>query len=178
MMTNVMTALATFATMTTISLSPCVVETPIYVDKTLDNPREIVVECDYGTLYNDFDDVIVVEDTSDEIAIESVDFNRNKSYIGEEMADEVTTAPYVSNQLVALIDDESLVYEVAEYFDFDVVSYEWGVAVFDTKGKDPYLYEGDDNVFNIYFSLNTIYSIIKPVEERRTSWGWGNVWNP
>lgn len=160
----------TLAIATAISLAPTVVVEPTteYVP--------IVVEDSVLTSSTE-DDIIVVEeenvwntiyiDNSDEVVVE-YDYGAETKQLN-----------YAEDELVALVDDEELVYWIADEYGFSVKSWEWGVVVYDTNGQNPLDYRNyqvpNTNVIldlNYYYGFNPP-SVIYPKVPKipRPVWG-------
>lgn len=164
-------ALRSFAILTAIALNPIQpidVSPPQEIFIYEEIPIDIVEEIRYDDIVND--ELLVEEnidysiDNTDEYVIEySGDFQEMPPYDMSEM--------FVPYQLIALVDDESDAYRIADKYGLELIDFKYGVAVYDTLGIDPtefvkYNYEGavvpeGETVF----TLNYIRKAIDPVEE-------------
>lgn len=111
-----------------------------------ENTNEDVEKNNINTNNDNFEKPFEV--TEDDIIEESFDENGEYECIVVDIDEELES--YVPNQLIALIDNEEMVNDIAEQYGFTVESYQYGLAVFDTNGQNPKDFLNEE----IQFALN------------------------
>lgn len=113
-----------------------------------DNTNENVEENNIDTNDNDFEKPFEV--TEGNIIEEGFDENGEYYCVVECVAVDIDEESYVPNELIALVDNEEMVNDIAEQYGFTVDSYQYGVAVFDTNEQNPKDFLNEE----VHFELN------------------------
>lgn len=140
--------------------TPTETKTEKNIEKSVDNTPTNVVVCE-SKENTEESEPNIDEEISVEKSEEPIDKEEEKVYYYYEQ-EQIFPEPYVENQVFTLCEDEEHALKLAEEYDFTLESYSYGVAVFNTNGKDPLDYVGEGSIFE----LNYIYTLTDPIQPK------------